>query len=95
MNLKEIIEQNYKSIVKRGLITTDTTTTDFMDKLYEELIEVNDVLINQLINIDLPIKEELSFELADVILTALNFAKHYDIDIEHYLKEKIKINFER
>jgi NTP pyrophosphatase (non-canonical NTP hydrolase) len=34
-------------------------------------------------------------ELADVILVCLNIAKHYKIDIEKELNNKIKKNFKR
>jgi len=34
-------------------------------------------------------------ELADIILVCLNIAKHYNIDIEKELKNKIQVNFKR
>ena len=83
--MKNIIEDNYKSIVDRGLITSSTKQGDFHLKLQEEIIE--------LFAAKTPI--EYDYELADIILVCLNIAKHYDIDIEYYLKEKIKINFDR
>ena len=76
--MKQLIEDNYDSIVKRKLITPDTTNFDFISKLFEEVKEVENSTT----------MKELSFELADVILTALNFAKHFDIDIEYYLNKK-------
>ena len=85
MNLEKIIEQNYDSIVKRGLINKETSIDDFFDKLNEEINEMQNSHNNN----------EFSFELADVILVCLAIAKHYDIDIEYFLKEKIKINYER
>jgi NTP pyrophosphatase (non-canonical NTP hydrolase) len=86
--MKRIIESNYDSIVKRGLISPQTTKQEFIDKLFEEVSEVEDACLdNDWLNI--------AEELADVILTALNFAKHYDIDIELELNQKININYER
>lgn len=98
--MKELIKQNYESIVKRGLITLNTTTNDFVDKLFEEVSEVDQLClfapeISEHLDIECIDIEKLSYEIADVILTALNFAKHYDIDIERYLKDKIEINFKR
>jgi len=98
--MKDIIEENYKSIVSRGLITPNTTISDFIDKLYEEVKEVEDECkfcpeIHDYRTIDLIDKDKLGFELADVRMVVENFARHYDIDIEYYLKEKIKINFDR
>jgi len=97
--MKKLIKDNYDSIIKRGLITDKTTIKDFTDKLYEEVEEVNELCyvpgFNDYLDIEAINKHDLSFEIADVILTALNFAKHYNIDIERILKEKIEINNER
>lgn len=90
INMITIIERNYKSIQKRGLITSKTNHVDFHDKLVEEVKEVKQELCKNPISI-----EKLSFEIADVILTALNYAKHYNIDIEKVMIEKIKINENR
>jgi NTP pyrophosphatase (non-canonical NTP hydrolase) len=85
--MKQIIEENYKSIVDRGLISFSTTKEDFLDKLYEEVNEFESDFLDK----DCDISEELS----DVILVCLNIAKHYDIDIEKSLKNKIQINKNR
>jgi len=86
--MKKLIESNYDSIVKRGLISPQTTKQEFLNKLFEEVSEVEEACDN---NDWLNIAEEL----ADVILTALNFAKHYDIDIELEMNQKVNINYER
>lgn len=83
--MKNLIEENYKSIVKRGLITEETKEQEFIDKIYEEVNELEEA-VNE---------KELSFEMADVILTVLNYARHYNIDIEKILKQKIQINKNR
>ena len=84
--MKELIEANYKSIVDRGFITPTTTLFEFLDKLDEEVKELNkEALISKEWN-------NLPEELADVILVCLNMAKHYNIDIEQELKNKIRIN---
>ena len=86
--MKKLIEENYKSIVKRGLINNETTNDDFIEKLNEEVREFSyEVYIGS--------DEEMKEELADVILVCLNFAKHNGIDIEKELKRKIQINFKR
>lgn len=86
--MKNIIENNYKSIVARGFISPSTTKLDFINKLYEEVAEFEECYVNN--------KGEINAEeLADVILVALNIAKHYNIDIEKELKNKIEINFNR
>jgi NTP pyrophosphatase (non-canonical NTP hydrolase) len=84
--MQDIISDNYQSIVDRGFITPTTTLFEFLDKLDEEVEELNKEAL-------MP-KEwsNLPEELADVILVCLNMAKHYNIDIEQELKNKIKIN---
>ena len=84
--MQELIGDNYQSIVDRGFITPTTTLFEFLDKLDEEVEELNkEALIS---------KEwsNLPEELADVILVCFNMAKHFDIDIEQELKNKIRIN---
>ena len=84
--MQDIISANYQSIVDRGFITPTTTLFEFLDKLDEEVEELKkEALIS---------KEwsNLPEELADVILVCLNMAKHYNIDIEQELKNKIRIN---
>ncbi len=83
--MKKIIQDNYDSIVKRGLITTSTTRNEFLDKLFEEVAELEQAEINNDWG-------NMCEELADVILVCLNWAKHYNIDIEAELIAKIKKN---
>lgn len=87
--MQELIGDNYQSIVYRGFITPTTTLFEFLDKLDEEVEELNKEAL-------IP-KEwsNLPEELADVILVCLNMAKHFGIDIEQELKKKIKINQQR
>ena len=77
----DIIESNYISIVKRGKINSHTTLKEFLDKLDEEVLEFKE--------------SNEPEELADIILVCLNIAKHYDIDIEKELKDKIIKNQNR
>lgn len=87
--MKKLIEDSYNSIVKRGLITPETGIVEFMEKLEEEVREFID-------SIDNPTTEDATaYELADIILVCLNISKHYKIDIEKYLYEKVLINSER
>ena len=79
--MKDIIESNYNSIVKRGLINSNTKFKEFIDKLDEEVNEYKE--------------SNEPEELADIILVCLNIAKHYDINIETELKNKIIKNYER
>ncbi len=79
--MQQIIESNYESIVKRGLINEKTTLKDFLNKLDEEVMEFKE--------------DNRIEELADIILVCLNIARHYGIDIENELIKKIQINNNR
>lgn len=104
--MKDLIEQNYYVTRKRGLITDETTIEEFINKIWEEfdelenecsyLRESQDFIYDfyEFGDKDFNIKKAY-FEIADVILTCLNFARHLDIDIKQVLKEKIEINEKR
>jgi len=82
--LVDLIE---KERVKRGLITHQTTKEDFLNKLFEEVGEFEEVFVEHgMIDAE---------ELADIILVCLNIAKHYKIDIEKEMRGKIAVNFNR
>ncbi len=87
--MKDLIEANYKSIVDRGIITPTTTLFEFLDKIDEEVYELNDEAMKPKQYSNLP------EELADVIMVCLNMANHYNIDIEQEIKNKIEINKQR
>ena len=85
--MKSIIINNYDSIVKRGLINSETSKEDFINKLFEEIGELEEYYI---------LNNKLDFEeLADIILVCLNCAYHYNVDIEKELKNKIQKNYKR
>lgn len=84
--MEELIKQNYKSIVARGLISPSTTRHDFQNKLIEE---VNELFESELLT------DNFKEEIADVIMVCLNFAEHYHIDIIQEIKNKIKTNEKR
>ena len=80
MTMNNIIKENYNATVKRGLITSKTTLLEFTDKLQEEVQEF----------LNYTNENNFKEELSDIILVCLNIAKHYNIDIETELKNKIK-----
>jgi NTP pyrophosphatase (non-canonical NTP hydrolase) len=88
--MKDLIKQNYESIVARGLITPCTNFHDFMNKHYEEYNELEYAYMFNGLD-----SNEVKEELADCILVLLNMAHHYDIDIEKELWKKIEINKKR
>ena len=91
--MKEIIEANYKSIVDRGLIAPYTNLHNFLHKIKEEVQELE---YGVFVDFERDfISDYTKEELADVIMVCLNMAKHYDIDIEKEIKNKIKVNQQR
>ncbi len=89
--MKDLISDNYKSIVDRGLISPTTTLFEFLDKLDEEVKELKYSSVDYS-DYDIKNLNHVKEELADVIMVCLNMAKHYNIDIEQEIKNKIKIN---
>ena len=92
--MQKLISDNYQSIVDRGLISPTTTLFEFLDKLDEEVEELKYSSFDYS-DYDSQKFNNVKEELADVIMVCLNMAKHYDIDIEKEIKNKIKINKQR
>jgi NTP pyrophosphatase (non-canonical NTP hydrolase) len=90
MTLKEIQQRNYQATVCRGKITPATTDSQFIAKIKEETSELE-------LEIDLPFIHEVSigFEMADIIITVLSYAKHKGIDIQTALEQKTIYNENR
>ena len=91
--MKKIIESNYQSIVDRGLIAPYTNLHNFLHKIREEVDELE---IGVLVDHERgEVSDYTKQEIADVIMVCLNMARHFDIDIEKEIKNKIKINEQR
>ena len=85
--MKTLIEENYESTVLRKCIDYKTRKLHFLMKLKEEVSEVEHSYYSD--------DDGIWEEIADVILVCLNMAKHYNIDIETELKNKVKKNYKR
>jgi hypothetical protein len=86
LSLSEIIERNYNATVSRGLIDNETSVSDFMDKLWEELKELESSRFG---------KNGNSFdpkELSDIALVCFAMAKHFNIDLLKVMEEKTIFN---
>lgn len=83
--MKNLIERSYKATVKRGLITPQTTDYEFIGKIHEELTETIESWESQ----------DQWIEVADIILTCMNWARHRDIDIIEIMKSKTIYNEKR
>lgn len=85
--MKDLIERNYESTRKRGLINENTADTEFINKIKEELSELEHSIYNN--------DSEWKYELADIILVCLNYGYHYGLDMEKLLMNKVKFNEKR
>ena len=92
--MKELIEANYKSIVDRGLIAPSTNYFEFLNKIKEEFKELRGAVLDY-VDYDPDSFPNVKEELADVIMVCQNMAKHYNIDIEQEIKNKIEVNKQR
>ena len=95
--MKQIIEHNYDSTIKRGLIDENTNILDFFKKLQEEVGEFEQAIDDLFRSVEAKPEHfrNIEEELSDVILVCLNCAKHFNIDIEQELKKKIEKNYKR
>lgn len=84
MTIQEITDRNYAATVRRGQIVSFTQAHEFIEKLFEEVYEL-----------DYSTKIDNSFdekELADVALVCFAMAKHYNIDLIKVMGEKMLYN---
>ena len=92
--MKDLIEENYKSIVDRGLIAPSTNYFEFLNNIKEQFKELRGAVLDY-VDYDPDSFPNVKEELADVIMVCLNMAKHYNIDIEQEIKNKIEVNKQR
>lgn len=87
----ELIERNYTATKRRGQINSQTNILDFIDKLKEELWELEISFMVSNIN-DPGIDEK---ELADLFLVVGTMAKHLQIDLFKIAEQKVEFNEKR
>ena len=79
-------QRNYNATVRRGQITGGTTARDFIKKLYEEVLELDES--DDGFNFD-------EKELADASLVCDAMAIHFGIDLNKVKYEKMLYNEQR
>jgi len=89
MEIQEIIERNYKATVSRGLIKFETSGFEFVEKLKEEVSELETEW-------NLPyamedFKRQIE-EMADCALVLFAMAKHFNVDLLKAMEEKVIYN---
>ena len=85
---EDVALRNYNATVKRGLINSETTKQDFIDKMKEEISELELALLNN-------DKFNENEELADIRLVCDAMAIHYGIDLQKEKELKMLINEKR
>lgn len=91
-SIESLIDRNYNAQIRRGQITPETNAYEFIEKIDEEVEELN-MSIHKLQE---KFKDDLDpKELADIILVCFSMAKHFNIDIMQVLSEKVAYNEKR
>jgi NTP pyrophosphatase (non-canonical NTP hydrolase) len=87
MTIQELIDRNYAAQIKRGQITMEKTLNDFFQKIDEEVKEFKNSYTNDgyFENID-------DKELIDIMLVCFSMAKHFGIDWQKVMTEKVEYN---
>lgn len=91
-SLEAITHRNYLATVRRGLITPETTTRDFILKVKEECQELHKSYIDKCWENGLKFDEK---ELADIALVCFAMAEHYGIDLVDEMRKKTEFNEQR
>jgi NTP pyrophosphatase (non-canonical NTP hydrolase) len=88
MTIEELIDRNYAAQVKRGQINNESTFWNFSDKIQDELNEFDESYIQTNKDFD-------SKELIDIMLVCFSMAKHFGIDWQQVMKDKVEYNEKR
>ena len=90
MNLNYWASRNYIATEKRGQISKDTTSIDFINKTYEEVNELVESVDYSNYTFD-------PKESVDIILVQLSMLRHFYPfdDIEKMIKDKVRFNEKR
>jgi len=87
MKIEEIIDRNYAAQVKRGQITMKQPLSVFIHKIDEEVKEFKNSYTNDGYYEDIDDKE-----LIDIMLVCFSMAKHFGIDWQKVMIEKVEYN---
>ena len=89
-DIQQLIDRNYSAQIKRGQITPDTDLSDCIDKIKEELKELVDSYEYNCGTERIDIRE-----LIDIMLVCFSMAKHFGIDWQQVMTEKVEFNEKR
>lgn len=88
IDIQQLIDRNYDVQIRRTQIKDDSTFFKFVIKIEDELMELNESYIET--NKDFDPKE-----LIDIMLVCFSMAKHFGIDWQQVMKEKVEYNEKR
>ena len=88
IDIQQLIDRNYAAQLKRGQITPETKFFKFVIKIEDELYELNESYIDTNKDFD-------SKELIDIMLVCFSMAKHFGIDWQQVMKDKVEYNEKR
>jgi len=83
--MKALIKRHYIATRQRGLITSYTSLQDFLDKLDEEIDEMQQADIHEQ-----TIDGDMAQEAMDVVGVIFNMLHHFDYDIEAEFKANVE-----
>lgn len=90
-DIQQLIDRNYAAQLKRGQITPETDFYRFVEKIYEEVRELDDELYDPMEVLE-PNMENVGKELSDIILVCFSAAKHFGIDWQQVMTKKVEYN---
>jgi NTP pyrophosphatase (non-canonical NTP hydrolase) len=89
-DIQQLIDRNYAAQIKRGQITMEKTLNDFLQKIDEEVKEFKNSYTNDGYFEDIDDKE-----LIDIMLVCFSMAKHFGIDWQKVMTDKVEFNEKR
>ena len=87
IDIQQLIDRNYAAQIKRGQITPETDLSDCIDKIREEFKE-----LVYSYGCDCGVENIDEKELIDIMLVCFSMAKHFAIDWQQVMKNKVEFN---
>ena len=91
-DIEQLIDRNYAAQVKRKQITPETNAYEFIEKIDEEVEELNVSIFRLQEKFQDGLDDK---ELIDIMLVCFSMAKHFGIDWQQVMKDKVEYNEKR
>lgn len=89
IDIQQLIDRNYAAQVRRGQITPETNAYEFIEKIDEEVEELNVSIFRLQEKFQDGLDDK---ELIDIMLVCFSMAKHFGIDWQQVMKDKVEFN---